>query len=267
MPDTKQPTRLKDLGTRTDAIKLDPRIIVIEEGHNPRDYKLAENRAHLDNLKASIRQIGVRQPLWVRWEAATKQVILVGGECRLRSCLELIAEGHEIESVPVIQVQGNNEAERVRDALTENSGKPLSQWEAGVGYKRLIAFGWSVDRIAAECAVTTRYVSQAIELTDVPEQVKEQLSAGQITPAVAVKSVREHGSNAGKINAERIAEADGKPLKRERAATGSGNVLQAAKVVLSEVTPADWDAKDEWVSISYDALTKLYAAVNKQERK
>jgi hypothetical protein len=33
---------------------MDPRLIRIEKGHNPRDYRLPENRAHLDSLKVSI---------------------------------------------------------------------------------------------------------------------------------------------------------------------------------------------------------------------
>ena len=121
-------TRLKDLGSRKDSIVIDPRLIVIEEGHNPRNFSLPENRAHLDELKASIAEHGVLAPLWVRWEASTKQPVLVDGETRLRATLELIAEGVDIKSVPTIQVSAANEADRLVLALTANTGKPLSQW-------------------------------------------------------------------------------------------------------------------------------------------
>jgi hypothetical protein len=74
----KEVTRLRDLknGAR-DMFTLDPRIILISEGENPRDYTLAENRAHLDKLKASIRVHGVQQPLWVRYDIAGKCAILI----------------------------------------------------------------------------------------------------------------------------------------------------------------------------------------------
>ena len=49
---------------------IDPRIIVINDGHNPRNYDLPENHAHLDALKVSIRENGTLVPLLVRYDAA-----------------------------------------------------------------------------------------------------------------------------------------------------------------------------------------------------
>jgi hypothetical protein len=64
---------------------IDPRIIAVEDGHNPRDYNIPENRAHLDDLKASIRENGTISPLWVRYDAERRAAVLVDGECRLRA--------------------------------------------------------------------------------------------------------------------------------------------------------------------------------------
>src|ERR1035441_5602000 len=114
MTATKAVERLRDLGSgRRDAIMMDPRIIQIEEAFNPRDYRLKENRAHLDELKASIKVRGVLQPLLVRFDAQQQCAVLVNGECRLRAVIELIESGVEIETVPVLQVQGGNETERL----------------------------------------------------------------------------------------------------------------------------------------------------------
>jgi ParB-like chromosome segregation protein Spo0J len=71
-----------------DQIMFDPRIIVVEDGHNPRDYTIPENRAHLDDLKASIRENGTISPLWIRWDAENRAAVLVDGECRLRANLD-----------------------------------------------------------------------------------------------------------------------------------------------------------------------------------
>jgi len=129
--------RLRDLkddnGVR-DMPMIDPRILVIEDQFNPRDYTLPENRAHLDELKQSIRANGTIKPLLVRWDAATKSAIVVDGECRLRANLELIAEGEEILAVPCVQVAGGNEAERLLTAITANTGKSLSKWELGTAF-------------------------------------------------------------------------------------------------------------------------------------
>ena len=102
-------TRLRDLKVSArDQLMIDPRIIVTDDGHNPRNYNLPENHAHLDALTVSIRENGTLVPLLVRYDAARRAAILVDGECRLRANLELIAEGVEIETVPTIQVPGGN---------------------------------------------------------------------------------------------------------------------------------------------------------------
>ena len=123
-------TRLRDLRlSARDQFMIDPRIIVVEDGHNPRDYNIPENRAHLDDLKASIRENGTISPLWVRYDAERRAAVLVDGECRLRANLELIAEGVEIEAVPFIQVPGGNEPDRLLLAVVANQNKPLSELE------------------------------------------------------------------------------------------------------------------------------------------
>ena len=267
------PARMRDLSTgRRDLLNISPKDIFIDPSHNPRVYTLAENREHLDILKKSIAEIGVQQPLWVRWENATKQAILVDGECRLRACLELIAEGHPIEAIPCFQVQAGNEVERLMLALTANSGKPLSQWEAGEGYRKLQRFGWAIDKIAAQCSVSKNYVTTALELNEAPEAVKEELSAGTITPAAAVSIVREHGSDAGKVVKERVqaAKASGGVVKRERvtslpgASTGGSEAeaLRIARKIIKEITKEEWDtAEDLWIGISRRNLAGLKAAL------
>ena len=74
-------TRLRDLKVSArDQLMLAPGDIHIEDGHNPRDYALSENHAHLESLKASIKVNGVLQPLLVRFDPITKSAVLVDGE-------------------------------------------------------------------------------------------------------------------------------------------------------------------------------------------
>ena len=250
---------------RSDLHKIDPRFIKIESGHNPRDYSLAENRQHLDNLKDSISAIGLQFPLVVRWEASTESVYLVDGECRLRAVLELLDEGVEILTVPAIQVPGNNEADRLMLALTANTGKPLTQWEAGSGYKRLAAFGWDARTIATKCNVSVTYVQTALELADAPQAVKQQLSEHKVTPAAARAIVQKHGAEAAEVIEAEVEKAGGKPVKREKATSRSTraalSVLAAAKKVIAQVTEEEWQSDDRYIEIPRDALDALYIAV------
>ena len=147
---------------------MDPRIIVISEGENPRDYTLPENREHIDRLKASILSQGVQQPLWVRFDPVTGSAVLVDGECRLRSTMELIAEGNDIKAVPVIQKPESDEAGRLVMALTANTGKPLSKWEDGSAFQKLHNFGFEIADIAEKTA------KEEIEIEDLFSRPKKQ---------------------------------------------------------------------------------------------
>jgi ParB family chromosome partitioning protein len=189
--------QMRDLGTRTDMYKIDPRIIVIQPKHNPRTYKLQENRQHLDGLKASIASEGVLNPITVRKDG--DQIILVDGECRLRSCLELIDEfdkgkgGADIKTIPAIVTKVTDEADLLLIAFTANLGKSFSKWEAGNGLKRFIKLGWTHEQIATRTGYSERFINEALELADAPTEIKEMLSADAITPAYALSKIRKVG--------------------------------------------------------------------------
>ena len=214
--------RLRDLKTSArDQLMIDPRIILIDDSFNPRNYDLPENHAHLDALKRSIRENGTLTPLLVRYDAERKAAVLVDGECRLRANLELIAEGVEIDTVPTIQVPGGNEQDRLITAITANTGKPLSKWELGGAFQRLFNHGWGDDKIAARTGYSQKFITEARELADAPDEVKQLLSSQAVTPALAISELRTNGAAAVKT-LQTIAKAhtaSGKkgPAKRAKA--------------------------------------------------
>jgi ParB/RepB/Spo0J family partition protein len=168
----------------------------VDDAFNPRDYTLPENHAHLDELKRSIRENGVLVPLLVRYDAARKAAVLCDGECRLRAVLELIAEGVEILTVPTIQVSGGNESDRLLIAITANTGKPLSKWELGNAFQRLYRFGWDEPKIATKTGYAERFICEAMELADAPDEIKQLLSSQAVTPSLALAELRANGAAA-----------------------------------------------------------------------
>ena len=189
--------RLRDLKTSArDQLMIDPRIIQVDDGFNPRDYNLPENRAHLDELKQSIRVNGTLVPLLVRFDAERKAAVLVDGECRLRANLELITEGVEILAVPTVQVAGGNEADRLLTSITANTGKPLSKWELGTAFQRLYKFGWSEEQIATKTGYKAAFITDAMALADAPIEVKQLLSSRAVTPSLALEEIRANGAAA-----------------------------------------------------------------------
>lgn len=221
---TKDVTRLRDLKTSArDQLMIDPRIILVDDNFNPRDYTLPENHAHLDELKRSIRENGVLVPLLVRYDAARKAAVLNDGECRLRAVLELIAEGVEILTVPTIQVSGGNESDRLLIAITANTGKPLSKWELGNAFQRLYKFGWDEPKIATKTGYVERFIREAMELADAPDEIKQLLSSQAVTPSLALAELRANGAAAVETlkAAANAAQSSGKkgPAKRAKSKT------------------------------------------------
>lgn len=246
---SKSPTRLRDIRVSArDQFMLDPRKIAIEKNFNARNYHLPENKSHLEELKASIRASGTLVPLLVRWDAEAAQAVLVDGECRLRANLELIEEGLEIEAVPTIQVPGGNEADRLVTSLTANTGKPLSKWEIGSAFRRLVNFGWATEKIATKLGYSERYVKESLELSDAPEDVKQLLSQQAVTPSLALQHIRSNGAGAGAALKEKVEKARSKSkpgkkvtAKRERKQKGvrltpdeAADVIKALKMAAKE---------------------------------
>lgn len=242
---------------RRDVFFIDPKLIKIEKGFNPRQYDLFENRQHLDELKRSIVEVGVLVPLMVRWDG--EQAILIDGECRLRSCLELIKEGIEIKAVPVLQETTGDEAQRLLLAISANKGKPLSLLEAGGAYKRLVAYGWGIPQIAARVGVSNRLVQDAIGLHEAPIEVKEMVSKGEVTPSLAKQVVKRKGDKAAAELKEKVSQAKAagkKTAKREVAPS-------KAKASLEQMVAVGDELADEIVSDSEFLDSKAFRLARK----
>lgn len=268
-------TRLRDLKVSArDQLMIDPRIIVIDDGHNPRNYNLPENHAHLDALKVSIRENGTLVPLLVRYDAARRAAILVDGECRLRANLELIAEGVEIETVPTIQVPGGNEQDRLVTAITANTGKPLSKWELGGAFQRLYNHGWDETKIATRTGYSLKFITEARELADAPDEVKKLLSAQAVTPALALSELRTNGADAVKnLQAAAVAaqsnghktakraKSSSQPPSQSKAQPKAVQAPSLTKTLLSlleDVPAEDLNNEDnEWISVKRTKLLEL----------
>jgi ParB-like chromosome segregation protein Spo0J len=242
--------RLRDLKTSArDQLMIDPRIILIDDSFNPRNYDLPENHAHLDALKRSIRENGTLVPLLVRYDAERKAAVLVDGECRLRANLELIAEGVEIDTVPTIQVPGGNESDRLLVAITANTGKPLSKWELGGAFQRLYNHGWSPAKISTRTGYAESFVAEAMELADAPDEVKRLLSSQAVTPALALSELRTNGA---------AAVSTLQTIASEHKASGKKGPAKRAKAPAKTAAPAKAEAAPAQAksSIPQSSITK-----------
>ena len=196
MSDTKSGLKSFSEGRR-DILAIDPRKIVVEQGFNGRDFDMAENQDHIESLKESIRERGVLEPLTVRLKDGN-QVMLVGGECRLRAVLMLIQEGEKILTVPCQSEDRNTSSEqRIVEQVTRNSGKPFTPLETARLVQRLIHYGWGQGQIAKKLGKTASYVSHLLSVEGLPEAAKQMVRQGEVSAAQALSIVRSEGESEG----------------------------------------------------------------------
>jgi len=267
----KKATRLRDIDgvTVSDRFNIDPSIIEVEQGHNPRDFSSSEAQTSLSELKANIKQRGVKNPVWVRFDKVTNKAILVDGERRLRCVLELISEGVPIKTIPAIQVEGGNEGERLILALTANTGKPLNSWEKGLAYKRLLGYGWTEEKISTDMGVSQRSITEALELADAPLAITEMLKGGQVSPSLALSHLRNNGAGAVRTLQDAVAkaQANGQVIAK-RARTTPTQDTQLRKLVdglFDDVTSDELKEDVKFVQVNRQLLVQIgvYLGISK----
>ena len=87
--------------------------------------------------------------------------------------------------------------------LTQNAGLPLTQWEAGVEYRKLLRWGCTTADVARRVCKPLRYVTEAIALSTAPLEAKAMLSDGTATPGAVLHAVEgKDGDSVEKLKAK-----------------------------------------------------------------
>ncbi len=212
---------------RSDLLKIDPRQLHIKAGWNLRDMSAADTVEHIDMLAQSIAEIGVQVPLRAYWEDG--KAWITSGHCRLAGAIKAInVYKAELKTVPVqIEDRYANEADRILGQIVHNSGKPFSQLEQAKVFKKLVDLGWQQGDIAKKIGISASRVSQVLDLLTLPQAVKAMVSAGTVSPTLAVATVSVNGSQAEQVLKAGLesAKADGK--SKVTAANLSGDSRKA----------------------------------------
>lgn len=207
---------------RGEANAIHPHDLHEEPGFNLRDLEGIDEdgltfQQGIDELTAYIKAGGVYPPLEVR-PREEGGVWIVDGHRRRLAILQAIAEGAAIEWVNVTPFTGND-ADRTLRIVTSARRANLSPVEVARGYKRLIGYGWNVDRIAAEAGKSRTHVEQLLILADAPSAVQRQVLAREVSVHVAIDSVRKHGDGAAALLADKLAEV--KAVGRSKVTPGA----------------------------------------------
>ena len=132
----------------------------------------------LAELAASIRAVGVLQPLVVRRDAAAPgNYEIVTGERRWRAALRA-----KLQDVPVI-VRDFSDREALEAAMIENVQREnLTALEEAEGYQRLAEeFSHTQDALARAVGKSRSHVANTVRLLGLPDAVKAMLDDGRLS--------------------------------------------------------------------------------------
>ena len=142
---------------------------------NTRQPRRSFPKAGIQELAASIRGVGILQPLVVR--STESGFELIAGERRLRAAKEA-----GLDRVPVlIRQAGENESMEL--ALVENlQREDLNPLETAAAYQALMeGFGLSKEQLANRLGKSRAAVTNTLRLAQLPERIRALLEEGKLT--------------------------------------------------------------------------------------
>jgi ParB family chromosome partitioning protein len=143
---------------------------------NPKQPRTRFDDETIATLAASIREVGILQPLVVR-RAGDGRYELIAGERRLRA-----AKAAGLASVPIV-LRDSEDADLLREALIENIHRedlnPIEQAEA---FKALLGeLGLKQEELADRVGVSRSHIANTIRLLALPLDVQQLLADDKIT--------------------------------------------------------------------------------------
>jgi ParB family chromosome partitioning protein len=143
---------------------------------NPRQPRRHFDPVALDELIASIKEIGILQPPVVRQTTPGKYELIMG-ERRFRA-----AKAAGLTTIPVI-IRQTPDNELLREALIENIHRSqLNALEEAAAYSQLLTdFNCTHDELAQKLGRSRPLISNTIRLMNLPTSVQQKLASGVLS--------------------------------------------------------------------------------------
>lgn len=195
---------------------------------NPRQPRTRFDDASLDELAASVAQMGVLQPVLVRPSSDGHRYELIAGERRLRA-----AERAGLSEIPAI-VRRTGDEQLLTEALVENIHRTdLDPLEEALAYQQLLQdFGVTHDELARRIGRSRSAISNSLRLLNLPPAVQERIADHRISAGHARALLALPDAAAQEQLAERV-EAEGLSVRA---------VEEAVRSALESDADADADA-------------------------
>src|SRR6202044_2479965 len=143
---------------------------------NPRQPRLTFDEDALEELAASIAEVGLLQPVVVR-KLGPARYELVMGERRMRA-----SQRAGLVRIPAI-VRETSDNDMLRDALIENLHRAqLDPLEEAAAYKQLLDdFGATHEQLAQRIGRSRPHISNTLRLLNLPPAVQKRIAAGVLS--------------------------------------------------------------------------------------
>lgn len=194
------------------------------------------SEASIKELAASIREVGILQPLVIR--STETGFELIAGERRLRAAKEA-----GLDRVPVL-IREAAESESMEIALVENlQREDLNPLETAAAYQALMdSFGLTKDQLAHRLGKSRAAVTNTLRLTRLPESIQvmvlaDRLSEGHARALLALETEESMLHLAEKVQKEKFSVRRTEELVRDELA-GQWLVSEAEQPK-KEKAPAD----------------------------
>jgi len=144
---------------------------------NPFQPRADFDQQALDELKESIKQKGIIQPITVR-QAKDGMFDLISGERRLRASTEI-----GLKTIPAYIIEVKNDEEMLELALIENLQREhLNPIEIAISYQRLMHdIGFTAEEIAKKISKDRTTIVNFLRLLKLPKLIQDALRKNQLT--------------------------------------------------------------------------------------
>ena len=173
------------------------------------------SEASIKELAASIREVGILQPLVIR--STESGFELIAGERRLRAAKEV-----GLDRVPVL-IREAAESESMEMALVENlQREDLNPLETAAAYQALMeGFGFTKDQLAHRLGKSRAAISNTLRLSRLPEPIQamvleEKLSEGHARALLSLETEEHMLRVAETVGAEKLSVRRTEDLVREK---------------------------------------------------
>lgn len=167
-------------GDRTSALREVP---IGNIRPNPRQPRVNFDEETMSSLAASIKELGVLQPVLVRriGGETSNEFELIAGERRWRA-----SRRAGLHTIPVL-IQTSDDIHSLEQALVENLHRQdLNVLEEAAAYQQLIEeFAYTHDQVATRVGKSRTAVTNILRLLQLPSGVQRLLAEGQISPGHA----------------------------------------------------------------------------------